>query len=306
MLFFLTFARITSGVFTEDSMWGIYGYGLSAAIFASLVTIPRLVMLVVGGETVEGNGFNFSDLACLIFIVSYIFASLGVGFKSMFNSDGTFSYNEAYEDDDEEIIATNAGIPKREEEKEVFGAEEAYDEEDDDAPIIPSATLASVKKDAVIEEQRKTEVQEYAEAESFASEEAIEESNDIYSYSNPEEKEIDDINKLSENTVETPVESYYEPAYTQPVSEPESAPVVTNTDVLPQEPVKRGRGRPRKNPLPEVETVVSTPVIASQELPQGEVKRGRGRPRKNPLPEVAETTAKVAVSNIVTENKTDC
>jgi hypothetical protein len=89
MLFFLTFARITSGVFTEDSMWGIYGYGLSAAIFASLVTIPRLVMLVVGGETVEGNGFNFSDLACLIFIVSYIFASLGVGFKSMFNSDGT-------------------------------------------------------------------------------------------------------------------------------------------------------------------------------------------------------------------------
>ena len=55
MLFFLTFARITSGVFTEDSMWGIYGYGLSAAIFASLVTIPRLVMLVVDNCTFLNN-----------------------------------------------------------------------------------------------------------------------------------------------------------------------------------------------------------------------------------------------------------
>ena len=40
------------------------------------------------------------------------------------------------------------------------------------------------------------------------------------------------------------------------------------------QPVKRGRGRPRKNPVPVVET--------TQE--QKPVKRGRGRPRKNPLP----------------------
>ena len=40
-----------------------------------------------------------------------------------------------------------------------------------------------------------------------------------------------------------------------------------------KEPVKRGRGRPRKNPLPE--------EIQIEEKP----KRGRGRPRKNPLPE---------------------
>ena len=83
----------------------------------------------------------------------------------MFNSDGTFTYNEAYDDeDDEEIIPTNAGIPKREEAEDVYAAEEDYDsedyaEEEDDAPIIPSATLASVKKDAVIEDQKKAEVQ---------------------------------------------------------------------------------------------------------------------------------------------------
>ena len=40
-------------------------------------------------------------------------------------------------------------------------------------------------------------------------------------------------------------------------------------------PVKRGRGRPRKNPVPEVKESTTT-------------KRGRGRPRKNPVPEVVE------------------
>ena len=42
-------------------------------------------------------------------------------------------------------------------------------------------------------------------------------------------------------------------------------------------PVKRGRGRPRKNPIPE-----------QNDAPK--VKRGRGRPRKNPIPDLEETT----------------
>ena len=81
MLFFMTFARIASGVFTEDSMWGIYGYGFSAALLLALASIPRLVMILVGKEAVTGNEFNPADLACLIFVVSFIFASLGIGFK---------------------------------------------------------------------------------------------------------------------------------------------------------------------------------------------------------------------------------
>ena len=63
----------------------------------------------------------------------------------MFNSDGTFSYNEAYEDDDEEIIATNAGIPKREEGKDVFGAEEVYNEEDDEIDERLEGTLKELQ-----------------------------------------------------------------------------------------------------------------------------------------------------------------
>lgn len=52
-------------------------------------------------------------------------------------------------------------------------------------------------------------------------------------------------------------------------------------------PVKRKRGRPRKHPLPEVQT---TPEVQTQTLESpAPVKRGRGRPRKNPLPEIQET-----------------
>lgn len=81
MLFLLTFARISSGVFTEDSMWGIYGYGLTASLLTAIVTIPRIVILVVGLDAVEGYEFNFAHFALLVFIMAYVFASLGVGFK---------------------------------------------------------------------------------------------------------------------------------------------------------------------------------------------------------------------------------
>ncbi len=46
----------------------------------------------------------------------------------------------------------------------------------------------------------------------------------------------------------------------------------------PQQPVKRGRGRPRKNPVPMETTQETKPA-----------KRGRGRPRKNPVPVEEET-----------------
>ncbi len=120
MLFFLTFARISSGVFTENSMWGIYGYGLSAAFLGAVVTIPRIVIGVVGLDPVKGYEFNFSHLACVVFVLAYVFASLGVGFKdglknrraindialpddseAVFKSDDS----EADEDDDDKILA---------------------------------------------------------------------------------------------------------------------------------------------------------------------------------------------------------
>lgn len=81
--------------------------------------------------------------------------------------------------------------------------------------------------------------------------------------------------KLNKNTSE----SYEEPIQqlsTQ--STTQQAPIQFETydrqsQQLPVEPVKRGRGRPRKNPISTTEE----PVVAT--------KRKRGRPRKNPIPE---------------------
>ncbi len=76
------------------------------------------------------------------------------------------------------------------------------------------------------------------------------------------EMPIQDNNKYEEQNVGLNQEQFeeVEPAKPEPVVE---------------EPPKKRRGRPRKNPLPEVkaEETTATPV-----------KRGRGRPRKNPVP----------------------
>lgn len=106
MLFFLTFARISSNVFTEDSMWGIYGYGFSAALFAGLVTIPRLVCTAVGLPYVEGYEFNFAHLAILLFVLSYIVASLGVGFKNGFKNMREIA--EVKLPDDESVVVKHS------------------------------------------------------------------------------------------------------------------------------------------------------------------------------------------------------
>ena len=147
MLFFLTFARISSGVFTENSMWGIYGYGLTASLLAAIVTIPRLVIMIVGLEAVEGNEFNFAHLATVIFILAYVFASLGVGFK-----EGLKARREVSEIElpDEDVVV------KKDDYNEFFEAEEeieniAYIEE---AEVIePEVIEPEVIEPAVIESE---------------------------------------------------------------------------------------------------------------------------------------------------------
>lgn len=99
LLFFLTFARISSGVFTEDSMWGIYGYGLVTALLGAIVTIPRIIIFAVGLEAVEGYEFSFAHLAVVIFILAYIFASLGVGFKDGVKNRRTVNEIDLPDDD---------------------------------------------------------------------------------------------------------------------------------------------------------------------------------------------------------------
>ena len=81
MLFLFTFARISTGVFTENSMWGIYGYGFAASVLGLVVTVPRIIVMAAGLNPVTGNEFNASHLTTVIFVVAYILSTLGVGFK---------------------------------------------------------------------------------------------------------------------------------------------------------------------------------------------------------------------------------
>ncbi len=59
---------------------------------------------------------------------------------------------------------------------------------------------------------------------------------------------------------------------TKSMPEFEDVETTEKVEVVPEPPKKRGRGRPRKNPLPETTNEVKVP-------------KKRGRPRKNPLPE---------------------
>ena len=155
MLFFLTFARISTGVFTQDSMWGIYGYGLSAALFTALITVPRLVVLAVGLEPVKGNEFDFTDLACLVFILSYIFASLGVGFKDGLKNRRTVTEVELPDEDEAVTKKKNssaAGYFAAETEKPVV--ESAIEEEPDEEEIefMPSFEEETAVEPSVTDE----------------------------------------------------------------------------------------------------------------------------------------------------------
>ena len=72
----------------------------------------------------------------------------------------------------------------------------------------------------------------------------------------------------------------------------------TNSTEIQTKQVKRGRGRPRKNPIPE--EVKEPEVKEIQESVQVQpVKRRRGRPRKNPIPEEQEITSNIEEPTIL-------
>ncbi|NMP36789.1 MAG: hypothetical protein GX051_01480 [Clostridiales bacterium] len=85
MLFFINLARVSSKVSEAGNMWGIFGYGLSAASFAALVSVPRLILIVLGKseELVSQSPFEPADLAAAIFAVVFVLAAMGIGYQSV-------------------------------------------------------------------------------------------------------------------------------------------------------------------------------------------------------------------------------
>ncbi len=103
----------------------------------------------------------------------------------------------------------------------------------------------------------------------------------------PEQPKIQPVVKAKEQPPEIPYETKEEPiieGFDDIIEEPNNIPepqIMQEETKETVQPVKRGRGRPRKNPV----------VTSAQNLEQPQpVKRGRGRPRKNPIvnPEIQE------------------
>ncbi len=194
MLFFLTFARISSGVFTEDSMWGIYGYGLTAALLAAIVTIPRIVIMLVGLEAVEGYEFDFSHLTTMLFIVAYVFASLGVGFKDGLRNRR--AVNEIELPDDFEAVT------KKDDSAEAFSEIEVAEE------VEIEAEEEIIEKEMVVEPEKEDNINGFAvfvdelnSDESDASEDTADE---------VVENEIEEVAEIAEKTVEAVIEEAVE------------------------------------------------------------------------------------------------
>lgn len=232
MLFFLTFARISSGVFTEDSMWGIYGYGFSAALFAGLVTVPRLVCAVVGLPYVEGYEFNFAHLAILLFVLSYIVASLGVGFKDGLKNIRTIA--EVQLPSDEDVVVKHSKpvaeeVVNEEPEYELLEeAEEVEEAEEIEEPVFFEEAPAAVEEPVQEVVEETVEEDNFFDNTEIFSEEAGEEVVEETIAEEPAEEIIEDtieseteeIVEEATEEVEEAVEEIVEEAVEETVEEP--------------------------------------------------------------------------------------
>ncbi len=200
MLFFLTFARISSNVYTEDSMWGIYGYGFPAALFAILSSVPRVVSFAVGAPAIDGYEFNFAYLAVALFIISYIVSSLGIGYDYTRSIEKTVAEVELSDDDivikkEEKVSEATSDYDELLAFMESYEQEEPTEETTEEPEEIEENTEIAEEVAEVIEEvEEVTEVAEEIEEVTEVAEET-EEVTEIA-------EEIEEVTEVAEETEE--------------------------------------------------------------------------------------------------------
>ena len=115
MIFFLAFARVSTGVFTENGMWSVFGCGFAAALFGGMITIPRLIAAFVGIAPVAGHEFSITYFAVELFVIVALFSLLGFGFKN--GSKGFESFSDfSFENDENIVIKESRDVSVEEEE----------------------------------------------------------------------------------------------------------------------------------------------------------------------------------------------
>lgn len=74
MMFFMAFARISSGLSNNKAMRTVFAAGTAAAFLLCTANIPRLLMLISGNSAkiTSGYGFSVCDFLFAVFAIEYI------------------------------------------------------------------------------------------------------------------------------------------------------------------------------------------------------------------------------------------
>ena len=67
MLFFMAFASVTSGIYSDGAAWRITGYGLPAALLAGMLSLPRMVFTLIDKAAYINENHPLNPVDCLFF-----------------------------------------------------------------------------------------------------------------------------------------------------------------------------------------------------------------------------------------------
>ncbi len=83
MMFFMTFARVASGINEKGSMWSVIACGSVSVMFILVYSLPRIMLTLTGNtdRLVSGYPVYWSDIACALFIIIFIITTLRSGYS---------------------------------------------------------------------------------------------------------------------------------------------------------------------------------------------------------------------------------
>ena len=71
VMFFMALAQTASGVYKNEFKWRIPSFGLSAALIAAVISVPRLIFTFVNSSLINSDHpFSLADLIFVIFILT--------------------------------------------------------------------------------------------------------------------------------------------------------------------------------------------------------------------------------------------
>lgn len=65
LLFFMAFASVTSGIYSDGTAWRLCGFGLPAALIAGMLSLPRLVFMLIDKAAYLNDNHPFQAVDCI-------------------------------------------------------------------------------------------------------------------------------------------------------------------------------------------------------------------------------------------------